>query len=73
MAAADAGSHIATRGFGDGAAADSDSAIAARAAANTGTIIARSLCGDLTARNGHLTVLSFTAANARTAETARGS
>ena len=72
MAAADTSSHLAARRV-DGAAADSDSAIAARAAANTGTIIARSLCGDLTARNGHLTVLSVTAADTGTVGTTRGS
>ena len=72
MAAADTSSHLAARRV-DGAAADSDSAIAAIAAANTGTIIARSLCGDLTARNGHLTVLSVTAADTGTVGTTRGS
>ena len=72
MAAADTSSHLAARRI-DGAAADSDSAIAAIAAANTGTIIARSLCGDLTARNGHLTVLSVTAADTGTVGTTRGS
>ena len=64
-AAADASSHIATRGFGDGAAADGDSAISsnksvlrylATTAANTGTIIAPSLCGDIAASNCDRTV-----------------
>ena len=67
IAAADASSHIATRGFGDGAAADGDSAISsnegarwfrfrAKTAANTGTIIACSLCGDIAASNYDRTV-----------------
>ena len=64
-AAADASSHIATRGFGDGAAADGDSAISsnksvlrylATTATNTGTIAARSLCGDIAASNCDRTV-----------------
>ena len=42
------------------------------AATNTGTVIAAT-GSDFAASNGCLSVLSFTAANARTAETARGS
>ena len=71
-AAADASSHIATRGFGDGAAADGDSAISSNegarwfraiTAANTGTIVARSLCGDIAASNYDSTIAKGTAAN----------
>ena len=71
-AAADASSHIATRGFGDDAAADGDSAISSNksvlrycaiTAANTGTIAARSLCGDIAVGNCDSTIAVGTAAN----------
>ena len=80
IAAADASSHIATRGFGDGAAADGDSAISsnksvlryrAKTATNTGTIIARSLCGDIAVGNCDSTIAVGTAANTGTQTAAR--
>ena len=80
IAAADASSHIATRGFGDGAAADGDSAISsnksvlryrAKTATNTGTIIARSLCGDIAVGNSDSTIAVGTAANTGTQTAAR--
>ena len=80
IAAADASSHIATRGFGDGAAADGDSAISsnksvlryrAKTAANTGTIIACSLCGDIAVGNCDSTIAVGTAANTGTQTAAR--
>ena len=80
IAAADASSHIATRGFGDGAAADGDSAISsnksvlryrAKTATNTGTIHARSLCGDIAVGNCDSTIAVGTAANTGTQTAAR--
>jgi len=80
IAAADASSHIATRGFGVGAAADGDSAISsnksvlryrAKTATNTGTIIARSLCGDIAVGNCDSTIAVGTAANTGTQTAAR--
>ena len=78
-AAADASSHIATRGFGDGAAADGDSAISSNksvlryraiTATNTGTIAARSLCGDIAVGNCDSTIAVGTAANTGGTQTA---
>ena len=78
-AAADASSHIATRGLGDGAATDGDSAISSNkgvlryraiTAANTGTIPARSLCGDITVGNCDSTIAVGTAANTGGTQTA---
>ena len=80
IAAADASSHIATRGFGDGAAADGDRAISsnkgvlryrAKTATNTGTIHARSLCGDIAVGNCDSTIAVGTAANTGTQTAAR--
>ena len=79
IAAADASSHIATRGFGDGAAADGDSAISSNksvlryraiTATNTGTIAARSLCGDIAVGNCDSTIAVGTAANTGGTQTA---
>ena len=81
-AAADASSHIATRGFGDGAAADGDSAISSNegarwfrfraiTATNTGTIAARSLCGNIAVGNCDSTIAVGTAANTGTQTAAR--
>ena len=81
-AAADASSHIATRGFGDGTAADGDSAISSNegarwfrfraiTATNTGTIAARSLCGNIAVGNCDSTIAVGTAANTGTQTAAR--